>query len=402
MHATPSSSSMTVLPDHVPPELVYDFDYVNDAGLHEDPHLRMRSIVREAPPIFYAPYYCGHWVITRRQALADITRDTATFSNKSKGIPATPKEIHLIPLTMDPPVHTVYRLPLNRHLSIKAVAPLETAIRAMSNELIDAVIDARTGDFLSQVAEPLPVTLFMRMAGMPTDRFHEFRKLAEDATAAPDGLVRQRALQSIHAILSDVVKARMATPEDDLLSRVLEADIDGRPPTYEEMQSYAVLLFLGGLETVVNAIGFSVRHLARNEALQTQLRDDPARIPAAVEEFLRLYGIASTIRRVITDTTYDGVNFKENDYILLLIPAVNYDPATYADAESFCPGRATGHVTFNMGPHRCVGANLARLELRVFLEEWLRRIPRFRLDPQRPPTFMGGLNLAVRTLPLIW
>jgi cytochrome P450 len=115
-----------------------------------------------------------------------------------------------------------------------------------------------------------------------------------------------------------------------------------------------------------------------------------------------VHAIAMTVRTATRDMQFDGVSLRRGDQLLLLVPAINFDPDAFANPNELCPGRKEAHATFNMGPHHCIGANLARLEIRVFLEEWLRRIPAFRLDPQRPPKFIGGLNLAVRTLPLIW
>src|SRR5690606_1226975 len=237
---------------------------------------------------------------------------------------------------------------------------------------------------------------------MPNDRLHEFRQLAEDATAAPEAATRLNALQRIVAILIDTIKARQAQRQGDIISHLLDADIGGRKPTFEEMQSYVTLLFLGGLETVVNALSFCTRYLALNPDLQNQLRAHPEQLTEAIEELLRVHGIGSTIRKVTADTVCHGVQLKKGDVIYLHLPAANFDPQVYTTPEDFVMGRKQGHLTFNSGPHRCVGANLARLELRVFLEEWLRRIPDFRLDPQRPATFCGGMNLAVKSLPLVW
>jgi cytochrome P450 len=272
----------------------------------------------------------------------------------------------------------------------------------MTDALIDAVIDKGRCEFLHEVAEPLPVVLFMQMAGLPSDRIKEFRHLAEEATASPDPAARGAALGAIGAILAETVTARIAEPRDDLISHIITADVGGRKLEFGEVVNYAVLLFLGGLETVVNAISFSVRYLALHPDVQDGLRADPASLPRAIEELLRLHGIPMTARRVATDTRLGDVELRQEDLVMLLLPAINYDPAAYSDAGSFCPMRKESHVSFNMGPHRCMGANLARLELRVFFEQWLARVPRFRLDPAKPPRFFGGLNLAVRSLDLEW
>jgi cytochrome P450 len=397
-----AASPLSPIPAHVPKDRVYDFDYIYDARLIAEPHGRMQSLHAEAPPVFYSPRYGGHWVVIGKEALRQVACDPETFSSATRGIPPMPEAPVLIPLTFDPPRHTEYRAPLNARFTLKGVAPLEPAIRKLSIDLIEAVAQQGRCEFLNDVAEPLPPTIFFELAGIPTDRLKEFRQLAEDATAAPDPKVRQDTIKKIMAILAETVQARVAAPRNDLISEMVTKEFGGRRLSLEEILNYAVLFFLGGLETVVNALCFSARYLAQNPALQAELRADPSRIPAVAEELLRLHGIAMTARRATRTTELDGITLQRDDMLLLLLPAVNYDPKAYENPASLCPGRQEPIVTFNMGPHRCIGANLARLELKVFFEEWLKRIPPFRLDPENPPRFFGGLNLAVRSLPLVW
>ena len=411
MHADSGSQSLVEIPAHVPPELVYEYDNSRDPRMLQDPHARMRSLILEAPPIFFSPCNGGQWMVTRKKAIVDITMNPEVYSNAfiaaeaaKSGDQKDPKEaLLLLPIAVDPPQHTMYRAPLNQPLSARSVAGLEAAIRAMSNELIDRVLAAGRCDFFSDVAEPLPVTLFMKLAGMPTDRLAEFRHLATQATSSTvDAATRDATFKRIAGILAEVIKARQEKREEDLISRLLDANLDGRNPTFQEMLGYSIILFLGGLETVVNALSFSVRHLARDQELQAKLRADPSLLPGAIEELLRLYGIASTVRQVTRDEVCHGVQFKQGDRLLLLLPAANYDDAAFPDPERFILGRTEPHMTFNTGPHRCVGLNLARLEMKVFYQEWLKRVPPFRLDPREPPRFMGGFNLALTSLPLIW
>jgi cytochrome P450 len=415
MHADSENQKLDKIPAHVPPELVYEYDNSRDPRMLQDPHARMRSLILEAPPIFFSPCNGGMWMVTRKKAIVDITMNTEVYSNafisasaESSGEPSGEQKepqpgLMLLPISVDPPRHTMYRAPLNQPLSAKSVAGLEAAIRAMSNELIDKVLAAGRCDFFSDIAEPLPVTLFMKLAGMPTDRLAEFRHLATQATSSTvDHATRAATFKSIAAILAEVIKARQEKREEDLISRLLDVNIDGRNPTFQEMLGYSITLFLGGLETVVNALSFTVRHLARDPELQARLRADPSLLPAAIEELLRLYGIASTVRRVMRDDVCHGVQFKQGDTLLLLLPAANYDDAAFPNPEQFILGRPEPHQTFNTGPHRCVGLNLARLEMKVFYQEWLKRVPPFRLDPQDPPRFMGGYNLALTSLPLVW
>jgi cytochrome P450 len=398
---TSTHSYLTARPKHVPADLVRDFDFLADPILLAGPHAYMREIGRSYPPLFWTPRHGGHWLIGKHALLAEVTADSERFSNRHRGLPQMEKDIRLIPLNMDPPEHSRYRMAINRHFSPRAVAALEPVIRAMAIDLITQALAKPKCNFLHQIAETLPVTLFMTMAGMPSGRVKEFRVLAEQATADPDGLVREQAHHAIAGILAETVHARIAERQNDVISQLIDTDIGGRKPDFEELLSYAVLLFLGGLETVVNSLCFATLHMAEHPQLQAQLRMQPNSVPAAVEEFLRLYGIAMPVRRVTRDTELDGVELRQGDVIQLLIPAANYDAAVYPKPEYFQLNRRA-HVTFNMGPHRCLGANLTRLELQVFFQEWLRLTPPYRLDPDRPPRFIGGLNLAVRSLDLEW
>ncbi|WP_233261273.1 cytochrome P450 [Vitiosangium sp. GDMCC 1.1324] len=372
----------------------------------------MRSLIHEAPPIFFSPCNGGTWFVTRKKAIVDITMNPEVYSNsflaaatsgEHAGEHKAQQGFMLLPISVDPPQHTAYRAPLNQPLAAKSVAGLEPAIRAMTNELIDKVLATGRCDFFSEIAEPLPVTLFMKLAGMPTDRLAEFRHLATQATSATvDPATREATFKRIAGILAETIKARQEKREDDLISHLLDVNINGRNPTFHEMLGYSITLFLGGLETVVNALSFGVRHLARDQELQAKLRADPSLLPGAIEELLRLYGVASTPRRVMRDVVCHGVQFKEGDMVLLLLPAANYDDAAFPNPEQLIIDRKEQHQTFNTGPHRCVGLNLARLEMKVFYQEWLKRVPPFRLDPEKKPQFMGGFNLAVTSLPLVW
>ncbi|QRK11899.1 cytochrome P450 [Archangium violaceum] len=410
MHADSGSQKLDKIPAHVPPELVYEYDISRDPRMLEDPHARMRSLIHEAPPIFFSPCNGGQWMVTRKKAIMDMTLNTEVFSSRSTGTGENPGEhkdptggLTLLPISVDPPQHTMYRTPLNQPLSAKSVARLEPAIRDMTNELIDKVLTAGRCDFLPDIAEPLPVTLFMKLAGMPTNRLAEFRHLAAQAASPTvDPATRAATFKHIAGILAETIKARQEKREDDLISHLLDANLNGRNPDFHEMLGYSILLFLGGLDTVVNALCFGVRHLARDQELQAKLRADPSLIPGAIEELLRLYGIVCMPRHVARDEVYQGVQFKKGDTVLLLLPAANYDEAAFANPEQFILGRKEQHQTFNTGPHRCVGLNLARLEMKVFYQEWLKRVPPFRLDPEKKPRFIGGYTLALTSLPLVW
>ena len=192
-------------------------------------------------------------------------------------------------------------------------------------------------------------------------------------------------------------------PKDDLLSHLLDETIDGRPLMQRELEGICTLLFGAGLDTVVNSIAFSMEHLASDPALQDRLRRQPELIPEAVEELLRCYGVATASRSVAKDGTFHGATLKAGERVSLFLQAGNLDPAAFPAAEKFDLDRENkAHITFNAGPHRCVGSHLARLELNVLYAEWLKRMPNVRPDPEKRPSYRAGIVMALNTLPLVW
>jgi cytochrome P450 len=220
---------------------------------------------------------------------------------------------------------------------------------------------------------------------------------------APEVDIRARSHENVRVMMRALIEQRQVKRENDLVSRLLDMDIDGRPPTMDELESYCLLLFAAGLDTVANVLAFTMSHLASHPQLQDRLRADSSLIPTAAEEFLRKFAPTSPPRTVTRDAEFGGVRLKKGERVVLFLPACNYDPAAFADPDDFDLSRAgCSHVTFNSGPHLCAGRHLARLEIKVMLEEWLARMPNVRHDPAAAPEYRLGLTLACVKLPLVW
>ncbi|MCX7864134.1 MAG: cytochrome P450, partial [Novosphingobium sp.] len=306
------------------------------------------------------------------------------------------------PQSLDPPEHGTYRLPLTRAFAPKRIMAMEGWIRALAIDLIDRLAPRRRGEFLAEVGEPMPVTVFMRMMGMPLERLHEFRSWMH-AIASDSQERRSQAFANIAQAMGELIEARMAEPGDDLISQLLASDLDGRKPDMRDMQSYCLLLFTAGLDTLVNTFTFGMYQLARDPALQQRIKADPGLIPELIEEVLRRYGVAMPPRVVARDFECGGVRLTRGERVMLMLPAANLDSKAFDDPLKFDIDRESKtHITFNAGPHRCVGSHLARLELTVFFEEWFRRMPVVRPDPDEPPAYRPGLNLTIASLPLVW
>ena len=243
------------------------------------------------------------------------------------------------------------------------------------------------------------------MMGLPVERLPEFRALVHELlTSTEDGQMKAAmVMRRIADSMLDAILARKDDPQDDIISLLWQAEIEGEPMTLDLMEDYAVLLFIAGLDTVINAMGFAVRRLATDHELQDRLRADPSLIPAAVEEMLRRYSFVNPRRRVAKDTELGGQKLKAGDYIMLFVSAADLDEREFAAPEQFDMDRENkAHMVFGGGNHRCLGSHLARIELQVLYQRMLERFPTWRLDPDKPVTFRSGNIIAIDSLPIRW
>jgi cytochrome P450 len=216
---------------------------------------------------------------------------------------------------------------------------------------------------------------------------------------------RNFAFQEIHKYLAKVVEGRRAKPGTDLLSGVVTARVAGNAIPYDDLLSILTNLMFGGLDTVASSLGFAAKYLAENPDKRRQLVEQPKLCTNAADELLRMFAPSSTARVIIRDITYRGLEFKENDRIYIRPILHGMDERKFPDpltANWERPNLALHYAAFGNGPHRCPGATLARSEMRIFLEEWLARIPDFEIDPARRPGFGAGMVNAVLHLPLVW
>jgi cytochrome P450 len=395
------------IPPHVDPARVVDYDmfadhrYAEEGGLHAG---LIRLIAEAGQGMFWTPRNGGHWFITDHELIFEAARAPELFSNQLMSVPPLPPELEprLIPLNLDAPDHGKYRLPLMRAFSPDRMRALEPHIRAFAVELIEAVADKDGCDFCEAVSEPLPIVIFMKMMGLDLSRRSEFREWTNQLLM-PGIEDRTQAHRNITAMIADLVAVRRVRREEDLVSWLLDSEIDGRPVDDEEMIAYCFLLFAAGLDTVANSMAFGMDHLAGDPALQDRLRADPALIPDAVEEILRRYGVVLACRNVAHDGEFHGIPLKSGERVTLMLPVGNLDPAAFPDPTRFDVDRENkAHMTFNTGPHRCIGSHLARIELNVLFEEWFKRMPNVRHDPAKHSTYRAALILALATLPLVW
>lgn len=405
-------------PAHVPDALVYDFDVHHDPALLRDPHARILELANSAPPVFWSPRNGGLWFANSHAANYAASRDTETFSSgfgaspemMAKMVASLPEGVtripQAVPITLDPPEHTKYRLPLQKVFSPKTIAGLRDSIRDLARDLIDAVKARGSCEFMTEIAEPLPVQVFLKMLGLPLDRMGLYRALVKEhmesvGTGDIAGTIG-RSLRITEA-MRDVALERRDNPQDDILSLLWQIEIEGQPTTIEDIENYSVLLFIAGLDTVMNGMGLAMRGLALDPALQAQLRAEPKLIPEASEEMLRRYTFTVPVRRIMQETELCGAKLLPGDIINIFLPSADLDPREFPSPEQYQLARENNvHVAFGVGPHRCLGSHLARVELQVLYEEMLAGLPEFRLDPANPPTWHGGHVIGPETVHLVW
>jgi cytochrome P450 len=415
--AMPASSPVAPKPPHIPDALVYDFDMYQDPAYLADPHERILDLHRTAPPIFWTPRHGGYWMMLSHEANYKASRDTEAFTSEVMPAevrerlqaampPGSPRIPHSVPISLDPPEHGKYRAPLQAAFSPKRMMALQDGIRAFAAGLIEEIKPLGRSNIVTDVAEPLPVQVFLKLFGLPVERQKEYRALVKEHFSSIElnnPMATMGRILKVTAIMRDTLLERKANPQDDMISMLWQTRIDDKEMTLDTMEDYCVVLFLAGLDTVMNAIGLAVRHLARDVDLQRRLRAEPKFIPEASEEMLRRYTFTVPPRRVARDVVFEGVAMKAGETVLLYLPGADLDGREFEHPERYDLERGNNvHIAFGVGPHRCLGSHLARIELQILYEELLARLPEFRIDPENPPRFHGGHVVGPEHLWIVW
>jgi len=399
------------IPAHVPPEMVRDFSLFTAPGMAPTPNgdpQAATACVHAGPPVFYSPMNTrdgkGTWVVTRARDQRRVLQDPETFSShRSIFASALGESWPMIPLELDPPEHGAFRSLLNPLLSPKRVMALEPAVRERAAFLIDRIAAAGTDcDVMKAFALPFAVNIFLRFLGLPDDRLEEFVSWANNLLHG-DNVQRPVAARTIIAFIEDLAAQRRRQPVDDFMSFLVQAKVNDRSLTDLEVRGTGVLLFVAGLDTVAAAIGFDLAYLARNPQDQKLLRDEPGRIVLATEELLRAYPTVQMIRVATRDVDFDGAPIRKGDYVSCATMIANRDPEEFSNPDVVDLGREDNrHTAFAYGPHRCLGSHLARREIVIGLEEWLKRIPAFGIKAGTAPIAYGGHVFGIENLILDW
>jgi cytochrome P450 len=377
-------------------------------GFADDPHPAYHRMQAECPVQRAPGLFGGHSVnLSRYEDVMWALRHPEVFS--SKDVVNIGNDMPLIPLSVDPPDHRKYRRLLDPEFSPTKMAALEDESRALVNRIIDEFVERGECEFHEDFATPLPSTIFLALIGLPQTDLPQFLRWRDD-TIRPDAKneveaqeIREAAGHAISEYFETALEEKRRNPDDRLLSRIVTAEVDGRPLTQAEMLGMCHLLLLGGLDTVTATLDCMIAYLAGHPERRRAVVADPELMNAAIEELLRHQTPVMMVPRILAqDIEMDGVSLSAGDGATLLIGAANCDAAEFADPDDVRLDRGSNrHLAFGGGPHRCLGSHLARMELRVAMEEFHKRVPEYQLADGAEIHFSPGIRQA-DTLPLVF
>jgi cytochrome P450 len=394
------------LPDHVPEYLVRDFNMYGPPGIDKDFHEAWATLLQEddSCPLVWTQENEGHWLPTRTSIIEEILTDYSRFSSRSIILPKSHSADHgLLPTTIDPPEHHFYRKTLNHSMAPAAVNAMGDDIRNIVTNLIDGFVDKGECNFTRDFADILPIRVFLSMMDLPEDDIPQ-TKYWTDQLIRPDGTITfAEALQNLKDYIAPYVDERMGADGTDMLSRMVNTETSGRRLTRDEAIKLSIQVFIAGVDTVVNLLGFVFLFLARNEKHRLQISSGEITVSDAVEEILRRFPLVTVAREVTADFEFHGVQLKAGDMVAAPTPLAGMDNAFTPNAVDVEFGRKQGNsLTFGRGAHTCPGKNLARVELRIAIEEWLKRIPDFDVAENSHVSFSSGIVGVVNELNLRW
>ncbi|HZU80558.1 MAG TPA: cytochrome P450 [Acidimicrobiales bacterium] len=345
-------------------------------------------------------------VISRRADIEEAFRHPDLFSSNMSAVDLSNVR-PMIPLQIDPPEHKNYRRILDPLFAPKQMKLLEEAVTELVNELIDAFVDQEEIDFATQFSVPFPSQVFLTLLGLPLEDLHLFLKMKDGiirpqhVTGAPMYSKEAKSYQreianSIYEYFDRVLDEREAERRDDLLSHFLDAEVEGRRLTREDILDICFLFLIAGLDTVTASLDCFFAYLAEHPGQRARIAANPELIPTAVEELLRWETPVMGVARVATrDTEISGCPVHQGDNVMVMLGSANTDEDEFPDADEVVLDReANRHLAFGGGVHRCLGSHLARLELRVALREWHARIPDYEIAPGAELVFTPGVRAA--------
>jgi cytochrome P450 len=332
---------------------------------------------REEAPI-WRDEKIGSWILTRHDDVRAILKDSAAYSSEIMG-----QGNHLPLLADDPPRHTQLRALVDRAFTVRMLRTLEDRVAEIADTLVAQIPADEPVDIVKRLTTPLPVAVISEMMGIPTERAEDFKRWSDALTGTLAGISmesRQREIFEMASFFQGLIPARRANPQEDLVSAVVNAEIDGQRLSDADIVGFNILLLIAGNETTTNLLGNLLNILVDRPDLYARLVEQPQRIDAAVEETLRYDApVQFLMRKVKREAQYYGQTVAVGDTVNVVMASANRDRRAYQDPDTFSLDRPRNHHhTFGFGIHFCMGAPLARLEARVAMRTLLARFPRLR------------------------
>lgn len=402
----PRFVGMDQVPPHVAKELIRSVGITFGEEFLAAPHDYMAKLHQTMPPIFYdVSDYGNAWQFLKHADALFGLRHPDIFSNEgATPFPRDPDDyFYFIPIEIDPPDHRKYRNIVDPIFSPQGVAKLEGLIRRRANDLIDQFIDKGECEFTTAFGRPLPVSVFLDLMGLPQDMRDTFVKWAVDLLHSQDRAIMAETMKLITTYLKQTIAEKTLNPDAGVISLIAHAKPDGKPLAPKEIFGFVIFLFIGGLDTVFATLNNIWLWLAHNPEGRQEIINDPGNITAQVEELLRVWSVTFSGRTLTQDIEMRGVKMKKDDKVTFVLPACNYDPEVFPNPTQvdFHRPRKT-ILAFTVGVHSCMGAHLARLELKVALQEWLKRIPDFSVKPGAKIEYRPGGVVGPHHVPLVW
>lgn len=395
----------------IPREFVQEWDLAQDPDAVQCPFHAAKKL-HDGPDIFYNLTFdlrnqgqAGNWVVTRRALQKEILQNPAVFSShRIAGFSALlGEDWPLVPLEIDPPEHAEYRALVNPLFSPREVNDLEESVRQSAIDLIDKAKKEGECEFMQAFGRPFPVGVFMRLMGLPLEEMPTFLQWEEDILRGKSIEARAQAAGSIKDYLLELIAKRRKNPTGDLVSFAVRGKINGQPIPEDHILGLCFLLFVGGLDTVAAVLGFTFKELATHPEQQSALRKNPDLTMPAVEEYLRAFGVVTTSRFLTRDFEFHGFNFRRGDRVSITTGLASRDDMAYERPDEIdFHRRDVRNLTLSAGPHRCLGSHLARREFMVALQEWMKRVPEFRIKGGQTPIVHSTGVWGVDYLPLVW
>ncbi|GAA4682970.1 cytochrome P450 [Gordonia humi] len=365
------------------PVVHFDFNQPLPLNQYHSELDRLRAI----SPIVWNTYGQGFWMLLSDDTVREAYHKYEIFSSEAT-IPTVPEpDWHWIPTMENPPQHKLYRRVLNAPFSPRAIRDREDRIRDHAISFIEPIVQTGRVNFVDAFAKEFPTKVFLEIVGLPHEDSKQFVEWVEivfgglgaEEDGAADAMAGAQA--AIRQYFADLLEDRKANPrEDDFFTDLSQATIGANRITDEEFLNICNVLILAGLDTVKSQLGYCLLHLATHPDDRQRILDDPALIPVAVEELVRVYSIVMDGRKIVQDAEFHGCPMKAGEMAMLTVPSATRDETKYADPTQvdFDRTDATGHLAFAAGPHKCLGTHLARRELNIAMEEWHKRIPHYR------------------------